>query len=333
MIPASYNREHFPLKRMDGESEFDHKLRLCKAKLNQELDLSWSDICSLLNLGISGESLRKRAYGYVEMEEHLKSGSAVQNRILAISDAHVPFNLPVSILQPYAGMVDTLIFNGDIMDCQSISSFPRLYRIDFAEEMVLSRKYFLDVIHLIRPKKVYVTVGNHEKRLGRYLSDRLNTDILKIMPDNPLDLIFLDGFNNRDRCNHTETRYEPLNDFFKNGNVEIIYTSSWHCKVGHTIFAHPLSYSSGMLKTTEKAVDYFLRKDRDFNAVVLGHTHRLGSYIQGNIEMFEQGCLCDLSRLDYAEGKLTLPQQNGCLYLCHDRDGNIINEKTKIIKL
>ena len=111
------------------------------------------------------------------------------------------------------------------------------------------------------------------------------------------------------------------------------YTGEWHRKVGQTIFAHPLSYSSGMLKTTEKAVDHFLRKDRDFEAVVLGHTHKLGSYIQGGIKMFEQGCCCDLNKLDYNDGYLTLPGQNGFLYLCQDKNGKIIDDYTKIITL
>jgi len=34
------------------------------------------------------------------------------------------------------------------------------------------------------------------------------------------------------------------------------YNGSWWVKVGKIIFAHPLTYSSGMLKTTEKAVNY-----------------------------------------------------------------------------
>ena len=280
--------------------------------------------------------VRKRMYGMQRLVEIIEASTNdinISRRILSISDAHIPFNLSPGIFKQYSGMVDILIFNGDILDCQSISKFPRLYRISLTEEMIRARKYMTDVIKMIQPKTVYINVGNLEKRLGKYLSERLNDDLMRIMPDNPLDLIINDGFKDKDRENKTETYYSPLKEVFKDSGIDIIYTGGWYCMVGNTIFAHPLSYSSGMLKTTEKATDYFLRKNRIFTSVVLGHTHKLGSFIQGGIQMYEQGCTCDLSRLDYADGMLTLPNQNGFIYICQDIDGNIINEKTKIVKI
>ena len=49
--------------------------------------------------------------------------------------------------------------------------------------------------------------------------------------------------------------------------------------------------------------------------------------------MFEQGCTCDLSKLDYNNGKLVIPGQNGFIYICQDSDRNIIGNKTKLISL
>lgn len=321
------------LDRNPGESDFEYKFRLCKSKLNNEIDIDWSEICAILNLSISGESLRKRAYGYMEYDKFVHSSDSVCQRILSISDSHIPFNLPAETFRSYSGRVDILIFNGDIMDCASISSFPRLYRSDITDEMISTRKYMIDIINLIKPSQVYVNVGNHEKRLSRYLSERLNKDLLRIMPTNPLDLIIRDGFRDMDYANKTDTWYGPLREVFEKDNIDIIYSGDWFCRVGNTIFAHPLSYSSGMLKTTEKAVDHFLRKDREFTSIVLGHTHKLGSYFQGNIQMFEQGCICDLNKLDYADGKLQLPNQEGFIYLCQDNKGNVINGKTELVKL
>ena len=37
--------------------------------------------------------------------------------------------------------------------------------------------------------------------------------------------------------------------------------------------------------------------------------------------------------MSYADGKLTLPQQKGMLYLCQDKDGNIMPDKTKLIEI
>lgn len=200
--------------------------------------------------------------------------------------------------------------------------------------MVLTRQYMIDVINLIRPKKVKVIMGNHEMRLGRYISDRLNDDVLTIMPDTPLELIVNRGFHVKDRRNKTDTWFSPIKELFEDEGIKIEYIDGeWNTMIGRTIFAHPLSYSSGMLKTTEKAVNFFLRENREFNSIILGHTHKLGSYYQGDIKMYEQGCTCDLSQLDYNNGKLVIPGQNGFMYICQDADGNIIDDKTKMVIL
>lgn len=280
--------------------------------------------------------VRKRMYGMkrlIEIIENDKHGADITNRILVLSDFHIPFHLPIDTYKDYIGEVDTLVLNGDIEDCQSCSKFSKKYRVDVDKEMVETRSFIIDLIHMISPRMVIIVKGNHEHRMGRYLSDRLNEDLMSIMPDSPMDLIINDGFKVRDRINKTETWYSPISELFKEEDIEVIYTGEWWIKVGRTIIAHPLSYSSGMLKTTEKAVDHFLRKDRDFNAIILGHTHKLGSYVQGNIKMYEQGCCCDLKKLDYNDGYLTLPGQNGFIYMCQDKDGNIIDEYTKLVSL
>lgn len=321
------------LQRLDAETDFEWKLRCCLAKRRKQTDMDWVEIRDMLGLDITPDQLRKQAVGYHEYDEYIHGFTGVATRILSISDAHVPFNLPIDIFKPYKNRVDVLIFNGDTEDCQSCSSFPRRYRVGLDEEMVATRQYMIDVINLINPKRVIVIMGNHEYRLGRHLTDRLNEDILTIMPDTPLELIVNRGFHVKDRRNKTETWYSPLREAFEDSGIEITYDGNWFTMVGRTIFAHPLSYSSGMLKTTEKAVNFFLRENREFNAMVLGHTHKLGYYQQGCIKMYEQGCTCDLSKLDYNDGKLIIPGQNGFVYLCQDDDGNIIDDKSKLVTL
>lgn len=318
------------LHRLENEDSIAWQIRCCLAKRRKETDMDWVEIRDMLGLDITPDQLRKQAVGIELYDKYINGFNGVATRILSISDLHIPFHLPVDIYKPYIGKVDTLVLNGDLEDCQSCSKFSKKYRIDVDKEMVMTREFLIELIHMLTPKKVIVVKGNHEHRMGRYLSDRLNEDLMSIMPDSPMDLIINDGFRVKDRINKTETWYSPIVEVFKDENVEISYTGEWYRKVGQTIFAHPLSYSSGMLKTTEKAVDHFLRKDRDFEAVVLGHTHKLGSYIQGNIKMFEQGCCCDLNKLDYNDGYLTLPGQNGYLYICQDKDGKIIDDYTKI---
>ena len=161
--------------------------------------MDWVEIRDMLGLNITPDQLRKQAVGYDEYDAWIHGNDGVSTRILSISDAHVPFNLPAEIFKDYAYRVDILVFNGDIEDCWSCSSFPRRYRVGLDEEMILTRQYMIDVINMICPKKVLVLMGNHEYRLGRHLTDKLNDDILSIMPDTPLELIVNHGFRVKDR--------------------------------------------------------------------------------------------------------------------------------------
>ena len=52
-------------------------------------------------------------------------------------------------------------------------------------------------------------------------------------------------------------------------------------------------------------------------------------YREGNITLFEQGCCCLTEKMDYADGKLTMPQQKGFLYLCQDGEGRLLFDRTK----
>lgn len=319
--------------RLENETQFEWKLRLCKAKINREIDLDWKEIIDILGLDCGVDFLRHRAYGWMDYDNYIHSCDSVHRRILSISDLHIPFNLSIETFRAYAGCVDVLVLNGDIEDAQNVSKFSKKYRVHFTEEMILARQFLIDLIKMINPKEVIIVKGNHEARMGRYLSDKLNDDLMNLMPDSPMDLIVNDGFKNKDRLNRTETWYAPLVEVFQGTGINVVYNGEWWYKVGKTIFAHPLSYSSGMLKTTEKAVEYFLRIDRDFDSVVLAHTHKLGSYVQGNINMYEQGCCCKTELLDYADGYLTIPAQKGFIYLCQNCDGDIIPSKTKLVQI
>ena len=212
------------LKRLENETQFEYKLRLCKAKINKEIDLDWQEIVELLNIDMSADHLRKTAYGLIEYDDYIHGFSGVGNRVLSISDLHIPFNLPLETFKDYSGRVDVLVLNGDIEDSQNVSKFSKKYRVHFTEEMIMTRQYIIDLIKMIKPKQVIIVKGNHEVRMGRYLSEKLNDDLMNLMPDTPMDLIINDGFKNRDRLNRTETWYSPLVEVFEDDGIEISYT-------------------------------------------------------------------------------------------------------------
>lgn len=326
-------RESVVVNRRNDETYNDYFVRLFEHK--DEYGLTCAAIADLLNQQNGqnkGECAYRKEYRAFkrgrEYERSLQE-RGVSTKILAISDLHVPYELPIETFADYRG-VDVLVINGDIEDCQSISKFLKSYRVPLAEEMVRTRTYLINLITYINPGKVVITRGNHEDRLLTYMSNKLDPDVVVLMPDSPVDLIVRTGFRFVDRKNHIETFYEPLCEVM---DVPVEYDGNWWCQIGRTIFAHPKTFSSSMLKTTEKAQDYFLRCGLNFDSIVLAHTHKLGQYVQGHINLYEQGCCCRTEELNYSDGMLSNPQQKGFILVCQDENGNIMPANTKLIQL
>jgi len=272
----------------------------------------------------------RRLIEIIENDE-LIGGARVHRRILSVSDLHVPFQLPTETFEEYVGKVDILQLNGDITDCQAISKFPKAYRISPMEEIIKTREYLIDLITYISPKKVVVTFGNHDIRFQSYLSKNLDTDLLELMPKTSLELIIVDGFNHYDKRKGTKIHYSPLCEVID--GVEIDYVDNWHCQIGDTIFCHPFAFSSGMMKTAEKAMQWFRNEGYRFENLVMSHTHRVGKYVVGNTTLYEQGCCCDTKAMNYSDGRLVNSQKEGFLYLCQDYDGKVIKDKTQLVCL
>lgn len=320
------------LKRFEGETFFEWKLRCCLAKKRKETDMDWIEIRDMLGLDITPDQLRKQAVGYAEYDDYIHGNIGVATRILSISDMHVPFQLPIDLLSDYAGKVDILQINGDVIDCQALSRFPKLYRQSPMEEIIEGRQYLINMIEYVNPKKVIINYGNHDKRLITYLAKKLDTDILQLLPDTSLELIFEDGFRNYDKKSKSKTWYEPLNTIFP--NIEIEYHDDWKSKIGKTWFVHPLAYRQGCLATAEKAKDYLQDVDSEsFDCVVMAHTHQIGDTERGRIRLLEQGAFADVGKMNYMDGKLAKPQKKGFAFICQDTDGNLIGDKTKVISL
>lgn len=269
----------------------------------------------------------KRLIEIIEAEKT----DGVATKILSISDLHIPFQLDYTLLKDYRN-VDILQINGDVVDCQALSKFSKQYRISPMEEIIQGRQYLIDLIEYIHPKKVVCNYGNHDKRFAAYFAKNLDSDILELMPDTSLELIFVDGFRHYDKRSKSKVWYEPLCNVFE--DIEIEYVDDWKSKIGKTIFAHPLAYRSGMLATADKAKDYLQDTIKEpFDCVVMAHTHKVGYSKKGYIKLFEQGAFADVKKMDYVDGRLMAPQQSGFAYICQDEEGNLLHEKSRVVVL
>lgn len=317
----------YNINRLKDENDFEYKLRLCKAKKNHEINISWDEIVKLLNLNISSDYLSRIAVGLVEYDNYINKIDYCTS-ILSISDLHVPFQLPKEKLCSYKGKIDVLQINGDVCDMQAISKFPKAYRVSPMEEIIKTWGYLSDLIKYLNPKKVIINYGNHDLRFQNYLAKNLDTDLLELMPKTSLELILLDGFKHFDKRNGLKIEYLPLCKVFN--NIEIIYTNKWYSQIGDTIYCHPSAFSSGILKTAEKAMLWFRNEGFIFSNLIMAHTHRSGQYTIGNTTIYEQGAFCDVNQCIYTESKLINSQKEGFIVTYQDSEGNTIKDKTEL---
>lgn len=330
------------IARHDYESHDDFMMRV--GKMVMDGNLTWQMAADIFNKDTGKD------YGECAYRKHFKSfyqgvqyqknlsgvvandNGATKTCILSISDLHIPFQKPVETFKEYAGKIYVLQINGDLLDNQATSRFNKAYRVSPIEEMIVARQYVIDLIDMLHPQKVLVNYGNHELRLGQYLAKHMDNELQELMPETAFDYIFVDGFTHYDRKTRTKVKYPPLRDVFD--DVEIEYSGTWYSKYGNVYFVHPRAFSSGPMKTAEKALNW-LRNETNapIGSVVLAHTHRLGMYKIGKTMIYEQGCCCETNKMLYNDGNLINSQKEGFIVLNLDFDGNLIEDKTKLVSL
>ena len=211
-----------------------------------------------------------------------------------------------------------------------MSSFTKMYRLSLVEELIQARELLIELIEEIKPKKVTVVTGNHEIRLGKKIADKIGSDLLDLMPKDALAFLFDTGFNYYDRIKKCKTVYTPIDEEV---DCEINYVGNFWTKEGKTIFVHPQAFRGTTLGTVGKAYDYFTAIGEDFQSIIMAHTHKLGMYVMNDKYLYEQGTCADLNHMDYQDLKLPkYSQVNGYMYIVQDKEGNLIYDKTKLIR-
>lgn len=319
------------LHRLENEDAMAWQIRCCLAKRRKETDMDWVEIRDMLGLDITPDQLRKQAVGIELYDNYINGFNGVATTILSISDLHIPFAKPLNTFSEYANKIDILQLNGDILDCMQLSRFNRTYRVSPIDEMIQGRQYIIDLIELIKPKQVLVNHGNHEARLGQFLAKNLDNELQELMPETAFDYIFVDGFTHYDRKTKAKTKYSPLCEVFT--DIKIEYTGTWYSQYKDVLFCHPKAFASSPLKTAEKALYWFRNEGFDFKTLVMSHTHRVGSYKIGNSMIYEQGCCCETSKMRYNDGQLINSQKEGFIVVRLDKDGRVLESKTKLITL
>ena len=274
------------IKRRESENIGEYKERLYKNR--SEYGLDWEDVKELLNSEQHPDSIRKSSYGYLERIEDEKNISRFDKSIMIMNDIHLPYEREdvLEIISKHADEITTLVINGDLMDCESISKFPKIKRLTLEEELVYTYNFLKKVRKLLnKGQKIVINRGNHEERLYRQICEMHQKDLQKMINPDVIDMM-VEGFTIYD--NGKKNKYEGLSD--------IIYIPNWYVNIdGKIIAGHPKDFSTVDGKMCEKTSEHFLNQGEEFEVIVFGHTHKYSQMTvsrRQNTYVVENGCLC-----------------------------------------
>jgi hypothetical protein len=192
---------------------------------------------------------------------------------------------------------DGIIFNGDFLDCNNLSSHSKGHFSAFPTMSVLDEygngEFVLN--HLLKniPRealKVYM-YGNHEDRYWRYVSDMQNA---KTPPPSPTEGLKL-----------KEKGFVVLDN----------YSSDFMTLGQHLDIMHGVYYNDHCAK---KHIDRFR------GSVLFAHTHRIQQFVEGRTGGFNIGWLGDVTSpaFNYADRGVKASWQNGFAVVTIDDSGD-----------
>lgn len=304
-------------QRRENESICDYEERLYR-NISQ-YNLKWEDVNKLLNFRQHPDSTRKASYGYIkrcDQERNQKFDKAV----MIINDIHLPYEREdvLENIAKHSDEITTLVIGGDLMDCASISKFPKVENITLEQELAYAHNFLKSVRKILnKEQKIVLIKGNHEERFYRDICNMQQKNLQKFI--NPEILSMLqEGFVLYDKGKRKQ--YEGIEN--------IIYIPNWYCNIDNKIIvAHPKDFSAVDGKMCEKSSEYFLNQQEEFEVIVFGHTHK---YSQMKVSrrqstyVVENGCSC--KPMEYAQsGKLGYTPQEYCYSIIRYNDNEKIN--------
>lgn len=234
-------------------------------------DSEWRDFCNFVGI------IKKR---------EVKSPSRLLGPRITygvISDLHIPFHNKEAIVMAVEWLIrrgaKILYVGGDILDCYSLSRFNQYKSIPIQQEFQEARK-ILDYL-----SRSFVTVrlleGNHEARVMKYLSSRLDPSMLNFIMQKGILA----------RCSEDMPNIQIESQTVHGTKM------GWLTQVGDAVIGHPEKQSKLPLRPVEWFAEWLQNWHEDIGferprLVIAGHTHMAGYTFVGRTMVVESGCLC-----------------------------------------
>ncbi|QPW62028.1 metallophosphoesterase [Clostridium botulinum] len=318
------------IKKQDNETIRQYEARLYRNKVAYGLNNKkiWKMMNEIegKNLGESTRRCRSFDYNLGRQDTLIELNKKYDKNVMIINDLHVPYERKdaLEIIQKHSHEIDTLVIAGDLMDCEAISSFPKVQRMSLVQELIYAYNFLKKVRRILNNgQKIVLFNGNHEERLYKEICNMQKKDLQKFLNPNILSML-VDGF----------TIYEDDKKVTYEGIADITYIPHWYVNLDEKlIVCHPKGFSQIDGRLCESVVAHFLNKQEKFDVAVFGHTHKQSQMIvsrRQGVFAVENGCMCN--PMKYADcGKLNYTKQDYCYTIIrynNDEKVNYNNIKT-----
>ena len=269
----------------------------------------------------------KKCKGIDSSEEGVKEMKANKNvkenkkkKVMIINDVHVPYQHDglLDEIRKHKDM-DYLVIGGDLIDCESCSSFQVLERPTLEQELVQAHEFIQEINKIINAEIICIK-GNHEERLEREICKMQNKGLQRLL-DSQLLRMLEEGF--KFSIGTKRKQYKAIENFK--------YIDKWYARLfDNLVICHPKDFSNVPAKIAEKSAEYFLNRgiiEKD-DVIFIGHTHKFSQIVstrRQDVFVVENGCSC--KAMDYSDrGNLNYGNQVNCYTIVEFEEGNKIEK-------
>lgn len=297
--------------------EWANYLGISKQLLNYRLNKG-SEIGAQIESIIKREVIKKMKKEVIEEKERKLENK--KKKIMIINDVHVPYQHEglLNEIKKHRD-IDCLVIGGDLIDCESCSSFQMLERPTLEEELVSAHEFIQEINKIINAEIICIK-GNHEERLEREICKMQNKGLQRLL-DSQLLRMLEEGF--KFNIGTKRKQYKAIENFK--------YIDKWYARLfDNLVICHPKDFSNVPAKIAEKSAEYFLNRgiiEKD-DVIFIGHTHKFSQIVstrRQDVFVIENGCSC--KSMDYSDrGNLSYGNQVNCYTIVEFEEGNKINK-------
>lgn len=297
--------------------EWADYLGISKQLLNYRLNKG-SEIGAQIESIIKREVIKKMKKEVIEEKERKLENK--KKKVMIINDVHVPYQHDglLDEIRKHKDM-DYLVIGGDLIDCESCSSFQMLERPTLEEELVAAHE-FIQEINKIIDAEIICIKGNHEERLEREICKMQNKGLQRLL-DSQLLRMLEEGF--KFNIGTKRKKYKAIENFK--------YIDKWYARLfDNLVICHPKDFSNVPARIAEKSAEYFLNRgviEKD-DVIFIGHTHKFSQIVstrRQDVFVVENGCSC--KAMEYADrGNLSYGNQVNCYTIVEFEEGCKINK-------